>query len=92
MNNFNAPTGNIYDPSTLSTGNINPMTSGNNTITPGNTNMINPNQIQPSSINPRLFSNMDTVKNLNPGSIYNQEMPPSIPNGVQTEITPALGM
>lgn len=83
---------NIYDSSSLDTGAINPMTTGNNTITPGNPNMINPNQVKPSAINPGLFSNMEAIKNLNPGSAYNQAQPIMPPNGVQTSITPAMGL
>ena len=48
--------------------------------------------MQESAINPGLFSNMDAIKNLNPGSVYNQARPVMPPNGVQTPITPALGM
>jgi hypothetical protein len=83
---------NIYDPSSLDTGTINPNTSGNNTITPGNTSMINPNQMQSSAINPGLFSNASAIQQLNPGSVYNQAQPVMPPNGVQTSITPAMGI
>ena len=92
MNNFNTPMGNTYDPSSLAMGAINPNTAGNNTMTPGNTSMINPNQIKPSPINPGLFSNMDAIKNLNPNSVYNQDRPVMPPSGVQTSITPAMGI
>jgi hypothetical protein len=83
---------NTYNPSSLDTGTINPNTSGNNTITPGNANMINPNQIQPSPINPGLFSNTSVLQQLNPGSAYNQSQPIMPPNGVQTSITPVMGI
>ena len=92
MNNFNTPTGNAYNPSALDTGVVNPMAVGNNTITPTGASSLNPNQVQPSPINPGLFSNMNTINSLNPGSAYNQAQPIPPPNGVQTSITPALGL
>lgn len=84
MNNFNQVANTSYNPSMLDTGVINPSME--------TTNTINPNQVQPSAINPRLFSNMNTINNLNPGSTYNQSQPVMPPSGVQTSITPALGI
>ena len=72
---------NFYDPSMTAPSAIMPTAPG----------MINPNQVQPSPINPRLFSGMDTINSLNPGSVYNQSQPTMPPNGVQTSITPVLG-
>lgn len=83
MNNFN-PMASNYDPSMLDVGTINPASP---MPTP-----INPNQVQPSAINPRLFSNANTINSLNPGSTYNQSQPIMPPSGVQTSITPALGI
>ena len=82
---------NTYDPSMIDNGVINPASGGVNAITPGNPNLIKVNQMQQSPINPRLFSGMDTINSLNPGSTYNQAQPIMPPNGVQTSITPVLG-
>jgi hypothetical protein len=35
---------------------------------------------------------MDAIKNLNPNSVYNQDRPVMPPSGVQTSITPAMGL
>jgi len=92
MNNFNSSMNNSYDPSMIDNGVINPSSGGVTAIAPGSPSMINPNQVNPSPINPGLFSNMNTIKNLNPGSTYNQAQPIMPPNGVQTSITPVLGL
>jgi hypothetical protein len=91
MNNFNPTINNAYDPGMLEAGVINPMAGGSKAITPGGASAININQVKPSAINPRLFSNMETLQNLNPGSAYNQSQPVMPPSGVQTSITPILG-
>lgn len=84
MNNFN--------PGMIDVGVVNSASGAVNAINPGGTEMINPNQVKPSPINPKLFSNMDAISSLNPGSIYNQSQPIMPPNGVQTSITPAMGI
>lgn len=91
MNNFNPAVNNVYNPGMLDTGVINPMTGGPRMIVPSGTSEINMNQVKPSPINPRLFSNMDAIQSLNPGSAYNQSQPIMPPSGVQTSITPVLG-
>lgn len=84
MNNLNPMATASYNPSMLDTGVVNPSME--------TTNTINPNQMQPTRINPGLFSNMDTINSLNPRSAYNQSQPIMPPSGVQTSITPALGI
>lgn len=92
MNNFNPAMNNSYNPSMIDNGVINPASGGVTAIVPGNPSMIKLNQMQESAINPGLLSNMDAIKNLNPGSAYNQAQPIMPPNGVQTSITPAMGI
>jgi hypothetical protein len=91
MNNFNPAINSAYDPGMLEVGTINPMAGGTKAIMPGNGSAINMNQVKPSMINPKLFSNMETIQGLNPGSVYNQSQPIMPPSGVQTSITPILG-
>ena len=83
---------NTYNPSMIDNGVINPASGMVNAIAPGNASLIKTNQVQPSAINPKLFSNMDALGNLNPGSAYNQAQPVMPPNGVQTSITPVMGI
>lgn len=82
---------NIYDPSMIDNGVINPASGAVNAITPGAASFVKPNQMAQSAINPKLFSNMNAINSLNPGSAYNQSQPIMPPNGVQTSITPVLG-
>lgn len=82
---------NNFDPGMIDTGVINPASGAVNAINPANQSMVNPNQVKPSPINPGLFSNMNAIASLNPGSVYNQSQPIMPPNGVQTAITPVLG-
>ncbi len=84
MNNFN--------PGMIDVGVVNPASGAVNAINPGGVGMVNPNQVKPSPINPKLFSNMDAINSLNPGSAYNQSQPIMPPNGVQTSITPVMGI
>ena len=56
---------------------------------------INPRQINPTPISPKAFSNQGTINgvygNVNPG-MPTRSMPVQPPVGVQTSITPDLGI
>ena len=56
---------------------------------------VNPNQITPTPISPNAFSNQSTINgiygNANPGT-FTRSMPIQPPTGVQTSITPNLGI